>query len=429
MTRIVRTCAGFGVAALALAGISAPSVASDEGGACDSLSARAPILTTDTRDDGSAIEAQPLSDGRVQPVIVVHGWTARGVHDDTRTTNFSHLIDRQANGMGGEILAAAEVHRSFIGALQAIPGVVVYSFDYHEVSSRWVTDPDIGPKLGQAIDCVASDTGIKPVVIGHSMGGLALREALSMTDADGASVAQAVADVVTFGTPEEGTALLASAGKAVDTAMWVPGLNIPVALFKVFAHHCSQMADQTGEFCLGVGGPPDAFYSQGALAMYPGSPELEALPAWPQGLAVTGLAGHIHVGGFSLFGLNPRIADLGDLAVPVDSALAGATRTQVIECEYGIASVASTKETVTRVVRAGDTSRRRPAGLVLPTSPGTEFASPCYHNNLMSESALTGAAVDVVQARALDPISVEVAQGSAVSDLGEHEGAPEEIQQ
>lgn len=377
--------------------------------ACDEFITPAPFLSTDLTDSSTPVAPISTTDGHVTPIILVHGWTAHGRHDETRSSHFSSFVDRQANGRGGELLARDEIKSSLVGKLQQIPGAAVYMFDYRQVSSRWVTDPQIGNKLAKGIECITEKYQNKAVVIGHSMGGLALREALSETDAQGVLVANRVGRAITFGTPNDGTAIMDFAFKTIDSAMVVPGLNIPVGIVKVILRECSKRADATGEFCFGAGGPLDAAYSEGAMAMLPGSPQIRNLAKWPDSVDYLALAGHIKLGGFTLFGhTSKRLLDIGDMAVDYPSAIAGGKEIATADCEYGIISKASLNDLGLRIasIFTGD-KKRRPSGLLTPFEKGRQMASPCFHNNLMSEVGLVDKALSAVRevAQAPRPLS------------------------
>ncbi|MDO5729813.1 MAG: hypothetical protein Q4P71_09350 [Actinomycetaceae bacterium] len=365
----------------------------------------APIISGDLTDSREPIVPVPTDDGHVTPVILVHGWTSGGLHSETRNSPFSHLVDLEANGRGGELLARVEITSSLIGKLQQVPGAAVYLYDYQQVSSRWVTDPQIGQRLAGAIECLTDFYANEAVVIGHSMGGLALREAMAHNDAAGFPVSKRVSQAITFGTPNEGTEILDFAHRAIDSSMMVPGLNIPVGIVKLLLSECSKKADATGEYCLGLRGAGGAFYSEGAQAMLPGSAELTQLPPWPDNVNYVALAGHIEIGGFTLFGHSSgRLLDLGDLAVDYDSALAGAQHSTTASCEYGIVSSASANDLGLRIkaLFSPDASEhRRPTGLLTPTIDDRTIMSPCYHSNLMSEVTLVNTAVTVTQQAAL----------------------------
>ncbi len=402
------------VSALAAAGMAGTAFAAPETqeepdvNACSAFLDHPPILDSDHTDSGHPIVRDGV--GKI-PVVLVHGWTARGHHADEGGSQFSLKIDREANGIGGELLAKNEIKSSFIGKLQQNPNVEVFMFNYEPVSTHWVTDPQIGDRLAKGLECVTDTFGKKAVVVGHSMGGLALREAMAKVDQDGKPISARVGQAITFGTPNTGVPLASVAFDAVDGAMLVPGLNIPVGLTKLLLKQCSAMADKTGQFCFGIGGPPDAAYSQGALAMRDDSVEIKNLPAWPEGVPYTAYAGDVQVGGFTLFGkTSKRLIEMGDYAVPVASATDNADEVATSKCEYGIVSKASVKEAGLRLrsVFTGD-SERRPTGMILPYVQGHEFASPCYHNNLMAEVGLTNKALAKID-QAATQLAAETSQ-------------------
>jgi pimeloyl-ACP methyl ester carboxylesterase len=63
------------------------------------------------------------------------------------------------------------------GVIKKIPGVQVTKFDYSRVSTQWVNNKAIGPALADYIHAVAKDSGRPVIVVGFSMGGLAIRYA------------------------------------------------------------------------------------------------------------------------------------------------------------------------------------------------------------------------------------------------------------
>lgn len=432
ISSILRACLAVLGSAGLLAAALVPTVAhADSDGdkfptaTCAQFISPAPIISSDLTDAFGPIVPVPADDGHITPIILVHGWTSGGQHSEARGSSFSHLVDLEANGRGGELLARNEITASLVGKLQQIPGAAVYLYDYQQVSSRWVTDPLIGQRLADAIECLTDFYNNQAVVIGHSMGGLALREAMSHADADGTAISERVSQAVTFGTPNEGTEILDFAHRTVDSSTMVPGLNIPVGIVKVILSECSKKADATGDYCLGLGGPIGAFYSEGALAMLPGSPQLAQLPPWPDNVNYLALAGHIEIGGFTLFGHSSgRLLDLGDLAVNYDSALAGAQETATAACEYGIVSTASTKDLGLRLksMFASDPAgQRRPTGLLTPKTDDRTIMSPCYHSNLMAEVTLVNRTVNAAQTAAQSPQPLKV---SPTEDPAVFPGSP-----
>lgn len=203
----------------------------------------------------------------------------------------------------------------------AVKGTFVDFFDYSEASDRWVTDPRIAPSLAKRISCLASRSSAsngpgKVVVVAHSMGGLATRQAVA-TVVDGRSVADRVGLVITVGTPH-----LGSSTEGVLTARTSGGISAWLFSFLYGAAQTGCGANATRlvpGLCEVVGSPGDA----GSLAMRPGSPELAALPSFPADLPVLAIAGKVTIT-TDLFGLG-RVEfvsgdAIGDLLVTPESA-------------------------------------------------------------------------------------------------------------
>lgn len=192
--------------------------------------------------------------GKKMPVLFVHGFNA-----------------------GQNIWGDAISPKSFIGRTNAIPNIEARAFDYKPHSLQWVTDPSIGPKLAAQITCMAASSRQqggqgKVVVVAHSMGGLATRQAI----AESPDVAKSLGLVVTIATPNTGS-------------------NIDRQLLELSRSACA---------ILGCG---SAIYSSlkafGAIpGLAAGSKELKALPDWPKGLPVYAMAGNI-TPRYNLFGL------------------------------------------------------------------------------------------------------------------------------
>ena len=96
---------------------------------------------------------------------------------------------------------------SMRGRISTLNGVQVGAFDYSSASLKWVTDPRIGAYLAGQITCLAELSHRKVVVVAHSMGGLALREALK----EQPQIANSLGLVVTIGTPNDGSQIDAEA--------------------------------------------------------------------------------------------------------------------------------------------------------------------------------------------------------------------------
>ena len=287
------------------------------------------------------------------PVLFVHGFTS------------SAKIWFEGTGVPLPV-QAARLH-----------GITAWTFDYSAESSQWVTNPDIGPALATAIDCLAQLTQNKVIVVGHSMGGLATEYAVSQTGSDGLPVSQHVAKVITIGTPTLGSL---TGRIAVDKSAAAETLAIQkygavggrwvVAWIDAQRSACAGEVienPQTDSFCqwLGLDG------TEAGQALLYGSPELAQLPDWPSGLPVVAMAGNITdnwgIGQLQAsagsFGASP--VSLGDEIVSLDSATAyspAATPT-VVTCQvYGIVSL------ITRT-------------------------SPCYHHNLVYNPTIEAAVI------------------------------------
>ena len=94
------------------------------------------------------------------------------------------------------------------------PSVTPVRFDYRRQNTDWVTDPAIGPALARLIICLGRNSELsggpgQVVVVGHSMGGLAIRCALQYSCSKVAGAEAYVAQVVTIGTPTQGSFLRA----------------------------------------------------------------------------------------------------------------------------------------------------------------------------------------------------------------------------
>lgn len=187
---------------------------------------------------------------------------------------------------------------SMVGAVNSIPGAdAVAAFNYKDYSWEWVTHPQIGPRLADTIHCLASASrqngGIgKVIVIAHSMGGLALREAMSHT-IDGRSVANDVGLVITIGTPHLGSRLADIAGSGL-------------------AQLCRSSASG------GLVNASRCYRSTAIRGMMQGSQELADLPRMPSAIPLRALAGDV-----TLYRFWDNGTDLdSDIVVKVGSATA-----------------------------------------------------------------------------------------------------------
>lgn len=322
------------VAVLGVATPAAAAAATSMPASCG-IAERAPVLAGDEVDPSAALAAVQV------PIIVLHGWLGTATHDESRTGAFSQFVQQEDGSLS----------RSMIGVLQNIPGAAVYTFDYRSLAARWVTDPGIGDALAEAIHCLAAASGHQAILVAHSMGGLAARQALSGA-IDGVATADLVSEVVTFGTPNTGSVLAAALATTVDAVdFFAPGgLLVGSGLgLAALLRLCGAGFTVDAAVARGCSGVPtvDAFDSQAGIALRSGSVELGSLPPWPAEVHVVALAGDVRVpvldalrrvfGGSASVGDDARTLSLGDIVVGTDSAEAGVDERHVVTCSQKLA--------------------------------------------------------------------------------------------
>lgn len=352
----------------------------------------APVSPDEHEESGAPITPQPGRDDSWVPVILVHGWTAHATHPNTDGTadtqgTFSSLIDLWARPGEGQ----QNVPRSLVGQLQGIPGAAVFTYDYHPYSGRWVTDDHIGPGLGRTIRCLGEASGKQVIVVGHSMGGLALRQALA-----DASVADQVAVGITIGTPHDGSvaaAVLAGVGTAAQIATlaggnWTAGAVSTMSMLLSACGEASTVSFQSGTLCDTLAPPVRAFDGEAGRALRTGSREIRDLPAMPNGVPFHPLAGRSNVdipgeGWFFLPGPR-RTFNLGDVVVGSESALpSGVTDAHFeINCAYRLTGALGPHDDVRLLL-----------GILGPEDatqePSELFQGACFHSSLTRNIEIT----------------------------------------
>ncbi|MDO5034793.1 MAG: alpha/beta fold hydrolase [Actinomycetaceae bacterium] len=295
------------------------------------------LLASDTQPDGTPI--QPQAAENATPVVLVHGWVSYFKHDDDHDGYFSKYVDRTANDRGGVLLADADVASSMIGIAQQVPGAQVYAFDYSEVGAHWVTDPYIGPNLAKGVECLAEAYGNKVVLVGHSMGGLTIREALSHETSDGTPVSDLVSHVLTIGTPHTGSIYAEIAATTVGGAASsdIAALRLPAKLVWDALGICNSLYEADVD-CTPIPAL-NAFRGEGGQALRTGSKEIRELPPMPASVNYTAVSGDIQLGGISLFGkTSDPVVSLGDMLVDQKSATFAADSQVDNVCRYGVIS-------------------------------------------------------------------------------------------
>ena len=230
---------------------------------------------------------------------------------------FGDTSDFTDNGIGG-----LEGLPQRIGA---IPGSYVNAlFPYDNKKGQWVTDPSIGQALADYITCTsaaslaAGGTG-KVIVITHSMGGLAIRQAATLTGSNGMPTSNALGLVITIAPPNTGSwadgvfhdARNGTAGVDISTLTWI------------LQGVCGAVR-HNGQLCGLVQGAT----SESGTAMVPGSAQLAALAPPPTSVPLDAVAGQLTITS-TLFHHTYTVApagSIGDLLVKPDSALQYGTR-------------------------------------------------------------------------------------------------------
>jgi hypothetical protein len=247
-------------------------------------------------------------------------------------------------------------------SLSAMPGVAVDSgFDYGEVNDQWVTNPDISKALAQRIDCLAHRSTVnggpgKVVIVAHSMGGLATRCASSTSCSGGPDITGKLGEVITLGTPNEGSFLRGNSVQSGAEQVLLKSLRL-----NCWALSFLQVCDMRR-----------VWEGPGSTAFTPGSPELNNLPQLPASVPVAALAGQVAVT-TQLFGRTVTLAgNAGDLVVSVPSAHAAAH-------EYGGVGGASTIDCGTAAVPIT-------VGWKAPACwHGTETSNPLWRSKVRGE--------------------------------------------
>ncbi|NUR27761.1 MAG: alpha/beta fold hydrolase [Catenulispora sp.] len=252
-----------------------------------------------------------------------------------------------------------------------LPGLTAWTFDYAQAAANWVDDPRIGPALAKTITCLAKATGAPVVVVGHSMGGLATQYALSQIAQESAP-AGSVAEVITIGTPFQGS-LMETVGEAgLTAAEQIVGTEIRASdpILRALNAIRSQCADAVTADARTLDDSPCGLFAMGPTpagkALMYKSDRIQQLPPWPSGVKVFPIAADIR----QTFGVGDRTVEvsLGDVPVSVGSGTAYSSggSPHVFGCD--------------------NVSLRK---LVFDSDD-----EPCYHHNLPHNADMTAAVLD-----------------------------------
>lgn len=211
------------------------------------------------------------------------------------------------HGFGEAPRTWQEGARSMLKAISQVKGVqLAEPFDYEKHNYSWVTNENIGPALARQILSLSDANRAcggngKIILVGHSMGVLAIRQAASMT-IDGRKVADAIGYIVGIGGPNLGAGSANFIG--VPLASVICGIQTPSSIFSIIRSPSAVQKCMNGS---------------ATAAMAWNSPQLRALPPFPDGVPVHQLAGLVSA--FGSFSIGPP----GDEVVSVESALSGST--------------------------------------------------------------------------------------------------------
>jgi len=218
----------------------------------------------------------------------------------------------------------ASTPRSMAYQAARLSGVTAWTFNYAQDSLDWVNDPAIGPAFAGSLACLARQSGHEVIVVAHSMGGLATQYALARPDPSGGTVGGHVAQVITVGTPYQGSELL--------TAMQLArlGVHIDPRDFELAALGDAVLSACAGHTS-GMCALPAVLPAQVGTALELHSAAIAQLPSWPASLPVLDIAGDMGL----VIPIGPSLYhrfDLGDIAVTVGSATAhNTTSTPIVK--------------------------------------------------------------------------------------------------
>ena len=354
-----------------------PSAAQDTGGASGGGGAEEADQATanpgtDCVEEVPGLEPHTPARG-VDAVLMIHGWTGT-------TEAWTQPIDRAVNQH------VRPVYRSFADQVRRMGSTDVWLLDYHDSSTRWVTDPAVGGVVAEAIDCLA-DAYDRPIgVAAHSMGGLAVRQ-VAGEDARH----ERIAGLVTFGTPHTGSdhalAFATALGMTTQSSAfdWVTPAVVQVL------RACGIGTRLVAGACEALGDLIEAVDTPAGRALLTGSRELAALPDLPTSLDSLSLAGDVEVvhqvsGG--LFYQDLTSVELGDMAVFGSSATATGAQARGWDCRHNL-----------RVGPVPNVGERIRGAFGLIHDDGSEHSawtlasSPCAHWSLMRTTEITNEAL------------------------------------
>lgn len=217
------------------------------------------------------------------PVVYVHGWTGNGADAEANTLP----LLQKALGNGYQ----------------------AFAFDYSWANTTWGAEEKISGCLAQFIEHLsdankAAQGAGQVAIVAHSMGGLVSRAATTYLSQDGRS--EALAGIVTLGTPHQGTPF------AGNLATFQENMTRAIPKWK----------DGTPPKWNKVATPPNDSPASKCLA-FPHPSPCAPVPYLQPGQKIASVAGQVNVT-VTFFGLklhDAAVIDAGDSIVPTASAL------------------------------------------------------------------------------------------------------------
>ena len=255
---------------------------------------------------GAAPTCDTYGLGTKLPVLFVHGFRSSG--DTWKASVYVR---------GGEVPGARGTF-------------ITETFDYADEATEWVQDnPEstAAKRLAERIQCLAQASATnkgpgKVALVGHSMGGLLIRCALTPSCSQGPDVAKYAGQVVTVGTPSLGSFLRPSGPFAIGVELYGRVLRAECAILDAASKLSGRLAAVlantwvTQPLCRFI----DSFTAgSAARAFTMNSPELGKLPPWPGGVEARTIAASVDFT-YQLIAWEAGSLNVGDLVVGVDSA-------------------------------------------------------------------------------------------------------------
>jgi hypothetical protein len=204
------------------------------------------------------------------------------------------------------------VASSVSGQVARLPKVTAWTFSYAHQSLLWVTNPAIGPALATAITCLSAASGHQVMIVAHSMGGLATQFALGQ---DHGEATAGTAELITIGTPFQGSQILTVGEKVINGAAPTALLDPKAAVVEALLSACAGVADHSD---INPCWLASVLRSPVGTALEAHSAAIARLPAWPADVPVFDTAGDMKVF-VGVFGHGLTIG-FGDGAVTLSSA-------------------------------------------------------------------------------------------------------------